>query len=266
MKAAGVKFFLLLFFISLNNIHADEITDDEIETPAVEITDGEIEASAVKISDGEIEALAIQITDGNIEAYLRGEYNRGFNYYGDISAIGSIELNNIFTFRLGFALGKAADSTIINTHTSASIAPFSRIPIYFHLIYIYNGIPDYENHAHSILPLVSYNTARAGISIGPSLRLTSFFDEIAVFEPILSFSMYFNFINNDRLCIGINFANFNDFQTKNFGAYSLILNVLIRLDEKWQIINELEFTQSGGDGFSTIFYGFGWRGGVKYKW
>ena len=254
MKAASVKILLLVFFISLNNIHADEITDGEIETPAVQITDGEIEVRAV------------QITDGNIEAYLRGEYNRAFNYYGDISTIGSIELNNMFTFRLGFALGKSAGSTNINTHASAGIAPFSRIPLYFHLIYIYNGIPDYRNHAHSILPLVSYNTARAGISIGPSLRLTSFFDESALFEPILSFSMYFNFINNDRLCIGINFANFNDFQTKNFGAYSLKLNVLINLDEKWQIINELEFSQSGGDGYSTVFYGFGWRGGVKYTW
>jgi hypothetical protein len=266
MKAVSVKIFLLVFFISLNNIHADEITDDEIEAPAVQITDGEIEAPADEITDGEIEAPAVEITDGNIEAYLRGEYNRAFNYYGDISAIGSIELNNMFTFRLGFSLGKAADNTTINTHASAGIAPFSRIPLYFHLIYIYNGIPDYSNHAHAILPLVSYNTARAGISIGPSLRLTSFFDESAVFEPILSFSMYFNFINNDRLCIGINFANFNDFQTKNFGAYSLKLNVLITLDEKWQIINELELSQSGGDGFSTIFYGFGWRGGVKYTW
>ena len=266
MKAAGIKIFLFIFFITLNNIHADEITGDEIEAPADEITDGEIEAPAVQMTDGEIKAPAVQITDGEIEAYLRGEYNRGFNYCGDISAIGTIELNNMFTFRLGFSLGKSAGITNIHTHTGAAVSPFSRIPLYFHLMYIYNGIPDYENHAHTILPLVSYNTARAGISIGPSLRFTSFFGETAQFESILSFSMYFNFINNDRLCIGINFANFNDFQTKNFGAYSLKLNVLIRLDSNCQILNELEFSQSGGDGFSTVFYGFGWRVGVKYTW
>jgi len=230
MKTVSVKIFLLIFLVTHNNIHA------------------------------------VEITDGEIEAYLRGEYNRAFNYYGDISAIGSIELNKMFVFRLGFSLGKSAGSTNINTHTSASISPFSRIPLGFHIIYIYNGIPDYDNHTHAILPLVSFNTARAGISIGPSLRFTSFFNEGAQFEPILSFSMYFNFINNDKLCLGISFVNFNDFQTKNFGAYSLMFNTVIRLDDKWQIINDIEFTQSGGDGFSTVFFGFGWRGGVKYKW
>ena len=230
MKVTSVKIFLLIFFITLNNIHA------------------------------------VEITDGGIEAYLRGEYNRAFNYYGDISAIGSIELNNMYIFKFGFSLGKAAVSTNINTHTSASISPFSRIPLDFHIIYIYNGIPDYDNHTHTILPLVSFNAARAGISIGPSLRFVSFFNEGAQFESILSFSIYFNFINNDKLCIGLGFVNFNDFQAKNFGAYSLKLNTIIRLDDKWQIVNDLELSQSGGDGFSTVFFGFGWRGGVKYKW
>jgi len=230
MKAPRVKIFLLIFLITQNNIHTAEITD------------------------------------GEIEAYLRGEYNRAFNYCGDISAIGSIEINNIFNFRLGFSLGKMADSTNINTHTSAAITPFSRIPVGFHIIYIYNGIPDYENHTHTILPLVSFNTARAGISAGLSLRFASFFGEIAQFESILSLSIYFNFINNDKLCLGLGFVNFSDFQAKNFGAYSLKFNTVIRLDDKWQIVNELELSQSGGDGFSTTFFGFGWRGGVKFKW
>jgi len=230
MKAVCVKLFLLIFFVSLNNIHS------------------------------------VEITGADIEAFLRGEYNRVFNYYGDISAIGSVKLNNMLVFRLGFSLGNAAGSTVIKTHTSAAITPFPRIPLGFHVIYVYNGIPDYENHAHTILPLVSFNAARAGISIGPSLRFTSFFDEIAIFEPILSFSVYFNFINDDKLCIGISVANFNDFQAKNFGAYSLRFNTAIRLDSSWQIINELELSQSGGDGFSTVFYGFGWKGGVRYTW
>jgi len=230
MKAKSAVIFFLITLISLNNIHAVEITKSEIE------------------------------------AFLRGEYSRAFNYYGDISAIGSIELNNMFAFRLGFSLGNAADSTNIKTHTSAAYIPFSRIPLDFRVIYIYNGIPDYENHTHTILPLVSYNAARAGISIGPGLRFTSFFNEIAIFESILSFSVYFNFINNDSLRIGISIANFNDFQIKNFGAYSLKFNTAIRLDSNLQIINDLELSQSGGDGLSTAFYGFGWRGGIRYTW
>jgi len=230
MKACRVKIFLLVFFITLANI------------PALEITEGEI------------------------EAYLTGEYNRVFNYYGDISAIGSLELNNIFVFKLGFSLGKSAASTNIKTHASAAISPFSGLPINFSVLYIYNVIPDYENHSHTILPLISFNTAIAGISLGPSLRLTSFFMEDAIFESILSFSAYLNFVNNDKLCIGIGASNFNDFQAKNFGAYSLKFTAAIRMDETWQILNELAFLQSGGDGLSSVFFGFGWKGGVRYTW
>jgi len=230
MKDGGVKIFLLIFFITLSNVHA------------------------------------VDITDGELEAYLRGEYNRFSNYYGDISAIGSLELNNLFTFKLGFSLGNAADISNINTHTSAVVAPFPRIPLDFRVMYIYNGIPDYEINTHTILPLVSFNAAIFGISVGPSFRFTSFFGEDAIFESLISFSVYVNFVNNDKLCIGISIANFNEFQIKNFGAYSLKFNTEVRLDSSWQIINELEVLQSGGDGLSTIFFGFGWRGGVRYRW
>jgi hypothetical protein len=230
MKAKSAIIFLLITLISLNKIHAVEITESEIE------------------------------------AFLTGEYNRAFNYYGDISAIGSIKLNNMFVFKAGFSLGNAAGSINIETHTSAAIFPFSGIPLDFRVLYIYNGKPDYEKHSHTILPLVSFNTAVFGISAGFSLRFTSYFNEPAIFESVLSFSVYFNFINNDKLCIGMGIGNFNDFQAKNFGAYSLKLNTEIRLDKNWQIINDLELLQSGGDGLSTVFFGFGWRGGVRYKW
>jgi len=230
MKAVSVKIFLLIFFITLNNVHA------------------------------------VDITESGIEAYLKGEYNRVFNYYGDISVIGSLELDNLFTFKLGFSLATAANSININTHTSAGVTPFSGVPLDFRVIYIYNGIPDFENHTHTILPLVSFNGTIFGISAGTSLRFTSFFNERAVFESVLSFSVYVNFINNDNLRIGISIANFNEFQAKNFGAYSLKFYTAVRMDSSWQIINELELMQSGGDGFSTVFFGFGWRGGVRYTW
>jgi len=230
MKEYGVKIFLLIFFASLANINALEITESEAEV------------------------------------FLRGEYNRVFNYYGDISTTGYLELNNIFAFKLGFSLGKSAANTIIKTHLSAAYFPFQLIPLKFSVLYIYNVIPDYNNHTYTILPLISFNTRIAGISIGPSLRLTSFFIEDAQFEPILSLSAYLNFINNDKLRIGIGASNFNDFQAKNFGAYSLNINALIRMDKNWQILNEIELMQSGGDGFSSVFFGFGWKGGARYTW
>jgi hypothetical protein len=211
----------------------------------------------------------IDITEKEVEAYLTGEYSRGFIYNGNISAAGGIELNNILKFRGGFSIGKNSGITDLDTFISVRYSPFSGLyllPLNFSLSYIYNGLPEYKANTNSILPFISYNTPRAGISIGSNLRFTSFFGETAQFESILSFRAYFNFINDEMLRVGITAGNFNEFYAKNMGAYSLSLNAVIRLNDNWSIINEFEVMQSGGDGFTTTFYGFGWHGGARYTW
>jgi hypothetical protein len=211
----------------------------------------------------------IDITEKEVEAYLTGEYTRGFIYNGNISAVGGIELNNILKFRGGFSIGKSAGSTDLDAFAGVRFSPFSGlhlIPLNFSLSYIYNGFPEYETNTNSILPFISYNTPRAGISMGLNLRFTSFFGETAQFESILSFRAYYNFLNDETLRVGISAGNFSEFYAKNMGAYSLSLNAVIRLNDNWSIINEFEVMQSGGDGFTTTFYGFGWRGGARFTW
>jgi len=206
------------------------------------------------------------ITAKEVEAYIRGEYNRSFTYYGDISVIGSIELINQIKFRGGISLGKASGYTDINTFINTEYSPFSSVPVSFSLSYRYNGITEYQNHIHTILPIVSYNARRAGISVGPSFRFTSFFNNDLQFESILSFYGYINFVSNDSFTVGAGFGTFNDFNAKNLGAYSFSVFALMRLDNNWSIYNEVELMQSGGDGLSTAFYGFSWRGGARYSW
>lgn len=207
----------------------------------------------------------IDLTEKEIEAYLTGEYNRS-NYNFSISTVGGIELNKIYKFRSGISIGKNTDSTDINAFLGGRYSPFSKLPLSFSLSYIYNGLPELYTHTHSILPFISYNTRRAGISIGSNFRFTSFFGETAQFESILSSFAYFNFINNEVFRIGVSVGNFNEFYAKNMGAYSLGINTVIRLDDNWFIFNEFEFLQSGGDGFSAVFYGFCWRGGARFTW
>jgi len=208
----------------------------------------------------------INISGKEIEASLRGEYNRTFYRHGEISAIGAVELNNRYKVRGGLSFGISSFDYDINSFINAGCSPFLKLPLNFSVSYIYNGLPEYEAHTHSIMPIVSFNAKRAGISIGPNFRLSSFFGEPAIFESILSFYVYFNFINNNTLHVGTAWRNYNDFHAKNISAYWLNFYALIRLYANWSIISQIDLMQSGGDGLSSTFYGISCCAGVKYSW
>jgi len=214
----------------------------------------------------EIHALDIEITEKEAEVQTRGEYNRNYLFFGDISTTGGIELNNRLKFRTGFSLGWAQDITDIKLFSSARFGVLAKWPLGVELTWIYNGLPEYEAHNHTILQFISWNAKYAGITIGPGFRFTSFLKEPAIFETTLSVSIYANFVNNEKLRIGVSLANFNDFQANNFALYSLCFNSAVRIDRRWYLLNELELKQSGGDGLSATFYGIAMRGGAKFKW
>ena len=232
MNSKFFKTFLLIFFISLQNIHPFDI----------------------------------EITGWEIEANLGGEFNRGFTYYSDFSAAGSVEVNNMFTLMGGFSFGKSIDNTNINSSVNIKYSPLWNFPIEFSIFYINNTIPEYSSSINTIMPVVSLNASRAGISIGMNFRFSSFFNESPEFEMILSYYVYYNFINSNTLKLGIGVGNFGHFHARNMGAYSLNLQVEIPLNENWSIISEFELMQSGGDGMSTTLYGFAWRGGARFSW
>jgi hypothetical protein len=208
----------------------------------------------------------IDLTGKEIETCLTGEYNRGAEYIVGISAVGGIELNDICKFRSGVLYNKGADTSDINSFFSGKYLPFSKIPLGFSLLYIYNGIPEYETHSHSVLPFISYNTKRIRISLGADFKFTSFFGETAVFEPIISSLLRFYFINNEKFQLGISIGNFSEFYAKGTTAYSYSLNSEIRINNNFLLINELELLQSGADGLVSIFYGLALRGGVRFTW
>jgi len=254
----GFKFniiiFLLLFCAGIANVFTQEPDTDYEEEPAIVSAEEQKKTSF------------IYITSSAAEAYLKGEYNRAYTYYGDISLIGSLELNNIINFRGGFAIGRSAGNFDISTFINTSYSPFARIPLKFSFSYIYNWLPEFKSHTHAVLPFVSFNGRIAGVSLGVNFRFSNFFDDAAIFESILTFFVYFNIINTSSLQIGVGAGNFNDFNAKNIGAYSLLIYSTVILDKNLSIMNEIEIMQSGGDGLTANFYGFSWRGGVKYSW
>ena len=213
-----------------------------------------------------ISALDLEITGKEVEAYYRNEYNRSFNYYGEFSTVGGMELNSLYNIKSGFSIGFSQGITDIKLFTAAGIKPFKEIPLNFSLTWNYNGLPEYEAHTHTILPVISYNALRAGIAAGISFRFSSFFGEPALFESIFSFSLYFNFINNEPLQIGIRCANYNDFIAGNLGSYSLCLYSKVNISGNWSIINDIEVMQSGSIGLAANFYGIAWRTGAVFTW
>jgi hypothetical protein len=209
---------------------------------------------------------ALEITQREVEVSLRGEYTRTFTFSGEMSAVGAIGFNNMYAVRGGLSFGKTSGDTDIKTFISGVYSPFSNLPLHFSVAYIYNGLPVYHTNTHTILPLVSFNAKRAGGSLGFNFRFTSFFNESAIFEPIISYKFYFNLINNEAMRVGIILGNISDFQARNVTAFSLTLNTVIRLDKKWAIVSDLELMQSGSGTASANFYGFSWRGGARYSW
>jgi len=211
-------------------------------------------------------ANSLEISGIEAFAFYRGENKRGSDFLNELSVIGILELEEKLAFKGGISVGRTIIDTEVNALLSTIYTPFSNIPLGFSVSYFYNGFPEYEVHANSIMPLVSFNGRLAGISLGTSFRFTHFFGESAQFESILTFYGYFNFVNTQILTIGIGAGNIKDFHTKNLGAFSLDLNAFIHLNENWTIINQLEIMQSGADGLTTNLYGMAFRAGVKYSW
>jgi len=214
----------------------------------------------------EIHALDIEITGKEFETRLGGEYSRAYYFYGDISAIGALELNSRLAIKTGVSAGRAQDSTDIRTFASARFALLTEWPLGLNFAWMYNGLPEYKAHSHTLLPFLSWNARYGGVAVGPSFRFTSFFNEPAIFEPTLTASIYVNFINDDILRIGAVLANFNDFQARAFGFYSLCVYTAVRINDNWSVLGELELKQSGGDGLTTAFYGVALRGGARFAW
>ena len=209
---------------------------------------------------------ALDITDKSVESYVRGEYVRGVNFLGDASVVGTLELNEIYVIRSGLSLGGLNGGVNFNTFASAKVSPFSNVPLDFSLLWNYNGLFNYNAHSHTIMPIVTYNFYKVGISIGMNLRFSSFFNEKAIFESILSYLVYYSIIDNEALHLGVSLGNFNEFSAKNMGALYLSAITKFKVNDNWQVISEIELMQSGLDGFSTTFYGFAWKGGVRFSW
>jgi hypothetical protein len=127
-------------------------------------------------------------------------------------------------------------------------------------------MPDYEMYAHALLPTVAYKNKWVGMALGVNFRFTSFFGESPIFESMLAFSGFINFVNTERIRAGVECSNYGDFNAGNAGAYYLSLNGDITVAEGVVVCNRLELYQSGSIGLSSTFYGIAFRAGILFSW
>jgi len=213
-----------------------------------------------------IYGLDIEVSKTELGAAFTPGYDRVFSQGLTVSAQGLIELNDRVRFKGGFAYWTASSVYEIDTFIGGEYALPVRVPLYVNLSYIYNGMPDYETHSHSLLHTVMIKGRWAGASLGFNLRFTSFFDDPVLFEPIIAFSGYVNFYNSETFRIGISCANYSEFSAGNFGSYFFGLNNMVRFSNMVAITNDLELYQAGSVGLSANFYGIAYRCGMVFSW
>jgi hypothetical protein len=215
---------------------------------------------------GNIYAQDSGITGKEVETFLFADFNRTFVFVGGFSAAGKIEINDQLTFKGGVSLGFTENVTDIKAFTNAAFRILADLPLEAKLAWAYNGLPEYETHSHAIAPIISWKDKYWGISAGFGCRFTNFFGESALPEFILPLGIYVNFVNNEKIRVGANLTNFNDFRMDSFIVFALGVNVDVKIDENWSFITELEYRASGVDGLTATFHGILWRGGARFSW
>jgi hypothetical protein len=213
-----------------------------------------------------IHALDIRISQGETGFDVRGEYNRVFDYCQDMMAFGSIELNDRFCFGMGAAFGFIGNELDIKAFGSTSFSLLRNKTLNLNLAYIYNNIPGFQMQSQTILPYISYGGRWAGIAAGISFRFSRFFNEDPLFEPVLSFSAYANFLKNKKTQAGIKCVNFNKFYAGNMGSYTLSLNGTWFFSKQASLVGEIVLLQSGSVGLSATLYGLACQLGMRFLW
>ena len=248
---------IIIFLICIRNIHAQDAGITNVQ---------DIENSSTQNTENSNDH-GIKITNVEIEYFLISDFNRTINYIGGFSTAGKIEFNNRVTVKEGVYLNYCPENVnIIKLFTNAAYRILADLPLEINAAWVYNGLPDYETHSHAIVPIISWNTKYYGISVGYGARFTSFFGEGSLVEHMMPMGLYVNFINNEKLCVGMSIANYTDFQIDSFIAFALAAKVSVRINNRLSIVNELEFRESGADGLTNIVHGVVWKGGAKLSW
>ena len=197
------------------------------------------------------------------------EYTRSFHYAWDFFVFGRLQLPGNFTAGGGVAAGKIRDIVDVDAYAFAEYAvPFweKYFPARIQFRYIYNGLPAYKTHVHTLLPLFSVNWRRFGFSLGETLRFTRFDGAPVSFEPILSYALYGILYTGPGAHIRLGIANGDDFTANNIGSWFVALRSRFAIGPAVFVISEVKVDISGNVRDLTSVYGISVREGIVFSW
>jgi hypothetical protein len=213
-----------------------------------------------------IQGLSVEVTAVEAEMDFTPEYNRVFRDCLTLSASGSLELNQRYVFRGGLSLWQTAGAWEVDAAAGFQAKLLSSLPLYASVSYYFNTLPLYETVSHTALPLIGLRFRYGGFALGTALRFSSFFNESAIFESVISLEGYVNFYNTEAFRIGLRCANYDAFTAGNFGAYRLSLDSRLGVTKRFSLINALTLLQTGSITLAAEFYGLAYTMGALIRW
>jgi hypothetical protein len=206
------------------------------------------------------------ITGAELSIDFSPEYNRSFEFCYDFSAAGSLEFENLFSLQGGIEAGQTGALFDIKTFVSSAVPLPLTIPLSVSLSYIYNGLPGYEAHTNTLLPMVSLKSERMGFALGTTLRFSSYYGSAGIFEVFPAFSWFVLLYGTERLMFSLTGANYYNFAAENFDTLLLSVNNTVAISSSMTVTNELILHWTGMWAFAGGFYGIAYRGGVVCSW
>lgn len=232
----------------------------------------DVKAHAANVANAAHDWYTKNVSGKEAEVYTTQEHNRSYEHCWDLAATASLTLYERLNLRGGFAYGMFGEAGEVKAFGRARIGsdpthPWGELGLVLHTIYTESD--DYEIETGSILMLMSVDSRklRAGFNVGGNLLFSSYFDDPYFYEPYFSYSMYYDFVRNDRWGLRGTLANYSDFSPRLAGGWaSFWLTSNVRVSKRWSVVNEVQFYNCGEDIFSMVYYGTAWRGGAKFSW
>ncbi|MDR1908739.1 MAG: hypothetical protein LBQ35_02365 [Spirochaetaceae bacterium] len=218
---------------------------------------------------GNLQGFALSPVELEFGAGTAQNHNRGFYYFWSVNSFFSAEFDESLMLYCAATLGQRAGIFDLGSTLSVEYGlPFLRpyVPLFLKSAYLYQGLPAWETHIHTLISTAALKWKRAGFSLGYTLRWTNFTTGPVLFEPVIAYMAYLTFFKAGDTVIGARISNFGDSYADNLASFHVALDNEFELGKRIRITCGFEVLLSGNVGHIVSVYGVSFREGIIFKW